>query len=681
MKLEDQKLAACDVPHSIIARRASRSGISSRNPGEDMKSYFRVEGSSTSLTGVLCVVLVSVGLSLPSLAQVSVLTHHNDNSRTGQNLSETYLTPATVNTGHFGELFSRPVDGIVIGEPLYVPNLTINGATHNVVFVVTLHDGVYAFDADSNTGSNASPLWYNSLIDPPAVTTVPIADEGCGADTPYPEIGIMGTPVIDPTTNTMYLVAKTLESGNYFFRLHALNITTGQDTFGGPVILQGSYVSNGKTVTFTAQHRMQRPALLLSNGAIYIGFGNMGCKASPPSTGWLMAYSASTLQQLTILDVGPAEYALPGIWMGGDGPAVDSNGNVYVATGDGIFDYNVGGLDYGDTLMKLSLDSGSLSLVDYFTPYNQSDLDVNDLDLGSSGAVLLPTQPGPNPNLAVIAGKGGMIYLVNLDSMGEYNSVVDNVVQEVPFDNPGSEIFGGAAYWNQFVYFGSGGVPIEAFSLSNGLLSTSPTMTTKGKYYIPSLFSISADGDTNGILWAVAQNYEKGGVHTGASLDAFNASTLEALYISAPPRDPIDPGFHLTLPMVANGKVYVGTQDNLTVLGLFSEIVANEGDNQTGTVGTELPKPLRVVVKAAYTGTLMPGVTVNFSDGGSGGTFSTPSPVTNSKGVATTNYTLPGTPGTDTITASSPGFTTAYWTETATAEALPSPEAGVARAQ
>lgn len=632
-----------------------------------MKSHFRAE----TLIRALCVVLVSLVLSLPSLAQVSVLTHHNDNSRTGQNLSETYLTPATVNTGHFGELFTQPVDGVVVAEPLYVPNLTINGATHNVVFVVTLHDGVYAFDADSNTGSNASPLWYNSLISPPTVTSVPIADQGCGVDTGYTEMGIMGTPVIDPTTNTMYLIAKTLESGNYVSRLHALNIATGQETFGGPVLIQASYVSDGKTVTFLTQHRMQRPALLLTSGMVYIAFGTMNCKAAPPSTGWLMVYSASTLQQMAVLDVGPAVPAVPGIWMGGDGPAVDSNGNVYVATGDGLFDYNLGGLDYGDTLMKLSLGSSSLDVVDYFTPYNQSYLDVNDLDLGSSGPVLLPTQPGPNPNLAVIGGKGGMIYLINLDSMGEYNSAFDNVVQEVPFNNLESEIFGGATYWNQFVYFGSGGSPIEAFSLNDGLLSTSPTMTTKGTYTIPSLFSISANGNTNGILWAVAQTYKKGALHTGASLDAFNATNLDPLYISAPPRDPIDPGFHLTIPMVANGKVYVGTQDSLTVMGLFPEIVANEGNKQTGQVGTELPTPLRAFVKSAYTGALMPGVTVNFSDGGSGGSFSNPSSVTNSKGDVITTYTLPAAPGVYTISASGTGLSTTYWTETATATAAP----------
>lgn len=626
-----------------------------------MKSRFRAAGFSSSLTVAICFVLICL-LSSAGVAQVSVLTHHNDNFRTGQNLNETYLTPSLVNAAHFGQLFTQSVDGYVVSEPLYVPNLQINGSTHNVVFAVTLHDGVYAFDADSNTGSNAAPLWYTSLINPPSVTTVPIADQGCPANG-YTEMGILGTPVIDPTTDTMYLVAKTLENGNYIFRLHALNILNGQEAFGGPVVIQASYTSNGELVTFTGQHRMQRPALLLSNGVIYIGFGTMGCKAAPPSTGWMMAYSASTLEQLGVLDVGPTKTAVPGIWMGGDGPAVDSSGNVYLATGDGVFDYNLGGLDYGDTLMKVSLQNGSFDLIDYFTPYNQADLDDDDLDLGSSGPVLLPPQAGPNPNLAVIAGKAGEIYLVNQDGLGGYNPAVDQVVQEVPFDANASfvEIYGGATYWNEYVYFGAGGYPIEAFSLSNGLLSTTPALKTARNYDISSLFSISANGQENGILWALQQVYN-GSAAIGSYLQAFNASNLNFLYSAL-----LNPSTHLDFPMVANGKVYVGTQNNLTAFGLLPKIQPTLGNGQTGVVGTRLPNALRVAVGNAYTKQAIPGVTVNFSDGGKGGVFSNPSPVTNSEGVALTSYTLPPTAGKVVISVTSPGFVTTYFTETATA--------------
>jgi hypothetical protein len=625
-----------------------------------MKLDFRAQGFSSGLTGAICVVLVSVVLSVASLAQVSVLTHHNDNSRTGQNLVETYLTPDVVNFNQFGELFNQPVDGMVIGQPLYMPNLQINGASHNVLFVATLHDSVYAFDADSNSGNNASPLWYTSFINPPNVTTVPMVDQGC-LNNHFTELGISGTPVIDPTTNTMYLVAKTKEAGNYVHRLHALDVTTGQEKFGAPVVVKASYESNGNQVTFKDQHRMQRPALLLSNGVVYIAFGSMGCKAYPPSTGWMMAYSASNLQQLAVLDVGPTQTNLPGIWMAGDGPAVDSNGDVYVATGDGLFDYTMGGLDYGDSLLKLSLEGNSLGLVDYFTPYNQADLDVADLDLGSSGFVILPDQQGPYPHLGIIAGKQGMIYLISWDNLGQYSPIADQVVQEVPFDpNSEIEILGGATYWNNLVYFGGQHVPIEAFSLTDGLLSTSPVQKTTYSYNFSSLFSISANGTENGILWGVEQQSQ------GSSLNAFQATNLKPLYRSTA-RDPMHGATHLVLPTIANGKVYVGTKDNVVVMGLLAKISRSGGDKQTGKVGTQLRTALRATVTDAYSGNSMPGVTIHFVDRESGGSFSNSDPVTNNQGVATTKYTLPGEPGLYIITASSPGFTTAGWSETAIA--------------
>ena len=525
--------------------------------------------------GAVCVVLVFVALSVSSLAQVSVLTHHNDIARTGQNLSETRLTRAVVNTRQFGKLFTHPLDGMVVAQPLYVPNLHINGANHNVVFVATLHDGIYAFDADNKTGKNASPLWYTSFIDPPKVTTVSVSEQGC-PNTGFTEVGIVGTPVIDPNTGTIYLVAKTLESGTYVHRLHALDITTGMEKFGGPVVIKASYKSDGEEVTFHDRHRMQRPALLLSDGAIYIAFGTSGCAQDPPSAAWMMAYSASNLKQLAVLDVGPTQKAIPGMWMAGDGPSMDSNGDVYVATGEGVFDYNVGGLNYGDTLLKLSLGDGAFSLVDYFTPYNQAYLYAKDLDLGSSGLVVLPDQKGQYPHLGIIAGKEGMIYLVNRDNLGQYNSISDQVVQEEPFDpNRKDEIDGGATYWNNLVYFGAVGQPVKAFSLISGALSSGPVVTTAAAYYTESLFSVSANGTKNGILWGVeTQN----GRH---DLAAFNATNLNLLYSSTqnPTRDAIDPTTHFVVPTIANGRVYVGTSDNLVVFGLLSK---NTRDTTTG---------------------------------------------------------------------------------------------------
>jgi len=534
----------------------------------------------SSKAPAVCGALVSVVLSLPSLAQVSVLTHHNDSARTGQNLSETYLTPALVNTKQFGELFTQTLDGMAVAQPLYMSNLQINGASHNVVFVATLHDGIYAFDADSNTGNNASPLWYTSFIDPPKVTTVPVADQGCPT-TGFSEVGIVGTPVIDANTNTMYLVAKTLESGKYVHRLHALDVTTGQEKLGGPVAIKASYDSDGNDVTFKDRHRMQRPALLLSDDVIYIAFGTAGCKWDPPSTAWMMAYSASNLKQLAVLDVGPTQRAIPGMWMAGDGPSVDSSGDVYVATGDGLFDYNTGGLDYGDTLLKLSLGGGSFGLADYFTPYNQAELYASDLDLGSSGLVILPDQQGQYPHEGIIAGKQGMIYLVDRDNLGQYNPMVDQVVQEEPFDlNAEVEIDGGATYWNNLVYFGAEGRPIKAFSLINGVLSSGPVATSSSAHYTRSLFSISANGSQNGILWDVERTDGK------SDLDAFDATNLKLLYSSSqnPTRDPIDPTTHFDLPTIANGKVYVGTSDNLVVLGLLPKFTISGGNHQTGQV-------------------------------------------------------------------------------------------------
>lgn len=611
----------------------------------------------------LAVCVLSV--PLPSVAQVSVLTHHNDNARTGQNLSETTLTPAVVNTRQFGELFTHPLDGMVVAQPLYVPKLQINGASHNVVFVATLHDGVYAFDADHKTGHNASPLWYTSLIDPPRVTTVSVAEQGC-PNTGFTEVGIVGTPVIDPGTDTMYLVAKTLESGKYVHRLHALDITTGQEKLGGPVVIRASYESRGKEITFQNRHRMQRPALLLSNDVIYIAFGTAGCAADPPSTAWTMAYDPSSLKQLAVLDVGPTRQAIPGMWMAGDGPSVDSSGDVYVATGEGLFDYNIGGLDYGDTLLKLSLGDGSFSLVDYFTPYNQADLYARDLDLGSSGLVILPDQPGQYPHLGIIAGKEGMIYLVNRDNLGQYNPVADQVVQEEPFDpDKKVEIDGGATYWNHLVYFGGVGQRVKAFSLIDGELSQGPVVTSAAAHYSNSILSISANGDKNGILWCVESQV---GRH---DLNAFNATTLKLLYSSTqnPTRDPMDPTTHFDMPTIANGKVYVGTSKNLVVFGLLPKSMVSGGNNQTGQVGSELAQPLQVTALDSYGGNPIPGVTVHFSDGGKGGSFSNPNPVTNADGIAGTTYTLPKKAGTyESISATNPRFfSPSNFTETAVA--------------
>jgi hypothetical protein len=575
--------------------------------------------------------------------QVSVTTEHNDNSRTGQNISETFLTPSNVTSKYFGKLFTQSVDGLVVAQPLYMPGVVLPTAgTHNVVYVATQHDSVFAFDADNNSGSNASSLWTTSFINPSAgVTTQSSTDQGCGPETGFTEIGIMGTPAIDATTNTLYVVAKTNENGSYIFRLHALDITNGQEKFGGPVAITGSVVNSfGSTVPFVTTHQAQRPGLLLLNGNVYIGFGSNGCDHN--AHGWVFAYDAASLQQTGVFSTTPDVKEGGSVWQSGAGLAGDSAGNVYLASAAlGDFDANTGGMDFGDTVLKLNLSGGPLTWVDYFTPANQSFLNSGDLDLGSGGVVLLPDQSGPNPHLLLAAGKEGVIYLVNRDDMGQFNVNGDDVVQEI--DSSLGEIYSIPVYWNGMVYYvGTNNRTLQAYSLSSGLLSTSPVLQSipVGGRGLPSL---SANGTTNGLIWLL-----RGRSYATAMLTAFNTANLAVTYSSNQAlgnRDTVGPIAHFATPTIANGKVYVGTTTQLAVYGLMAIVKATGGSGQTGTAGTTLPKPLTVKVLDAYSGNVIPGVTLTFSDGGAGGTFANPTPVTGGDGVASTTYTLPGNPG------------------------------------
>ena len=275
------------------------------------------------------------------------LTYHNDNMRTGQDLNETVLTPSNVKSSTFGKLFSYPLDGLTLASPLYVQNVNIPGqGFHNIVIVATEHDSVYAFDAD---GRSSSPLWHVNFTNPAAgVTTVPAADTGETGDIPN-EIGITGTPVIDPSTGTIYVVAKTKEvSGSttsYVQRLHALDLTTGAEKFGGPVVIQASVPgtgngSSGGTLTFNSLRENQRTGVLLSNGVVYFGFSSHG--DVEPFHGWVLGYNASTLQQVMVYNATP-NGTHGGVWMDGDGVATDSTGSLYFISGDGLMDANTGG--------------------------------------------------------------------------------------------------------------------------------------------------------------------------------------------------------------------------------------------------------------------------------------------------------------------------------------------------
>jgi hypothetical protein len=524
-----------------------------------------------SLRITICFALAA---SQAGWAQVSVTTYHNDNSRTGQNLHETILTTANVNPGQFGRVFLQPVDGYIYAQPLYVPNVSIGGATHNVVYVATENDSVYAFDADSAAGANANPLWHASFINPPAVTTVNSStDAGCGDL--VPQIGISGTPVIDPTSGTLYVVANTKESGVFFQRLHALDITTGNEKFGGPVVIQGTVAgtgdgSSGGVVTFDPLKQNQRPGLLLAGGVVYISSASH-CDISPYHA-WVFGYNASTLAQVAVWNSTP-NGGLGGIWQGGGGPASDLTG-IYFATGNGTFDVNTGGQDWGDSILKVgSPAAGTLPVLTHFTPFNQDVLAQDDTDLGSGGVVLLPDLPAgsAHQHLLVECGKEGTVYLVDRDNMGGFNATTDQVVQELPGATGG--IWGMPAYWNNTVYFGAQYDNLKAFSFNagnSGLLSTSAVSYSPESFAFPGPTpSISANGTGNGIVWAIQTDAY--GSEGSAVLHAYDATNLaNELYNSTQngASDTPGPAVKFAAATVARGKVYVGTATQLAVYGL-----------------------------------------------------------------------------------------------------------------
>jgi hypothetical protein len=482
---------------------------------------------------------------------------------------KTFLTTANVNSTTFGKLFAFPVDGFIVAEPLFVYNVTIpNKGTYNAVYVVTENDSVYAFDG---AGKNATPLWQDSFINPAkGITPVPCADTGSDPHCPFvTTIGISGTPVVDPASGTLYLVAATKENGKYFQRLHALDITTGAEKFGGPVVIKakvkgtGSGSKNG-VVSFSALHESQRPALLLSNGTIYIGWASYG--DIKPFHGWVLAYSAGTLAQTAILNTTP-NGSDGGVWESGGGPSTDSAGFVYLQTGNGTFDINHGGVDYGDSFLKL--DPTKLTLVDYFTPFDQHLLNVDDMDLGSSAGLVLPTQAGKFPSEILSADKTGLLYLVNRSNMGKFNPKINHVIQMVQGSAGG--YWSSPAYWNGNVYYWGRSDFLSQYSLTKGLLSKSPLWQSPEQIPIGSTPSVSANGASNGIVWAL-ESHASEKVVPPAVLHAYDATNVSTeLYNSnqAGKRDLAGVGISFCVPTVINGKVYVGTRTELDVYGLL----------------------------------------------------------------------------------------------------------------
>lgn len=510
-----------------------------------------------------------VRFTLTIAGMAAVLTQHNDSARTGANTLETILTPAKVTPATFGSLFTQTVDGLIVAQPLYLPQVMVSGARHNVVYVVTQHDSVYAFDADSAAGANANPLWHVNFTDSASgVTTVPILEEGCDTTVKFTEVGIMGTPVIDAQHGVIYFVVKTKEVtagvATYVFRLHALDVTTGAEMFGGPSQpINPSVVSSTQgIVTFDPLMHMQRPGLLLSNGTLYIGFGSNGCDV-PPAHGWVLGFDPTSLQPTAVFNTTPVDTESRGsVWQSGGGIASDSSGNLFFSTANGPFSADVGGQDYSSSFLKLHpvAQSGQISLnvADYFTPYDQLALSLADLDIGSVGVTVLPDQPGPHPHLLLGSGKEGSIYLIDRDNMGHYNANdVGNVLNPVQFlfqvYGSANEAFNTPAYWNSTVFLSGGHTGIVAYPLVNGLLGT----RLVGAACCANAPSISANGNSNGIVW----------VSGDTDLWAFDAVTMTQL-IDLQLTTISNLAAHFATVTVVNGKVYAGTGNQLIVLGL-----------------------------------------------------------------------------------------------------------------
>ena len=636
--------------------------------------------SLLSITLLVCVALVSV-----CSGQIAIPTGRVDNQRSGANVNETLLTPANVNSNQFGALFHYPIDYQALAQPLYVPNVNIPGqGTHNVVYVATMADSVYAFDADSNAGSNASPLWSVNFTNPAlygdGVTlasiytnpiTLPCAGNGSGTVSFYQE-GIAGTPVIDTVGGTLYVVAKTVENGTVRHRLHALDITTGLEKFGGPVLINATstYVSplTGKTYTthFNSLHQLNRPGLLLLNGVVYMAFGSNSC--NDEATGWVLSYDAATLRQIASFNTSP-QHGLVSIWQTGNGIAADEFNNIFVETAEscgGCYDVNLGGATYSNSVLKL--DPNTLTIADYFTPWSIFFLNKNDLDLSSTGVLILPDQGSSIPHQLIAGGKEGIAYVINRDNMGMYSASDDNVVQEVAliYQNPipapqKSVLFSSPAYWNNTVYFTPEGAPIAGYQWGSGAVPLGTPVSTVQSYVGGHSPSISANGNTNGILWAISGN----------NIYAFNAITMQLLYNSKQvvSRDALPPVAHYATQTVVNGKAYVATQTTLSVYGLLSSPILVSGGNQSALILTTLPTPIQLQVVNPYSGAGVPGVTVNFSDGGKKGTFNPASVVSDSNGNVSTSYTFAKTAGVYTITGSAAGAASLSFTETA----LPGP--------
>ncbi len=549
-----------------ISGATSQSYTTPVTSSTDSGEQFRVVvtntvGNVTSNQATLTVTAATAG-------GIDVVTHHYDISRSGVNANESLLTTANVNSTSFGKLGEFTVDGQIDGQALYLHQLSIPGqGTKNVLYVATENDSVYALDADSITGTSATVLWKTSVVGS-GETPAPLSSMPCGNINPN---GVTATPVIDRTRNAIYVVAMSKDASNHIIdRLHALDLTTGLELFGGPTTITATYPGTGGnsqngTVAFDTTVQHERAALLESGNTIYMSWSGLDGDCGKYSA-WVMAYSADTLAQSSVIDLVPNNDGA-GIWMGGGGPAADASGDVYVTTGNGFGDTPGTNSSYGNSLVKLS-GSGALSVVDYFTPFNTISDDNADLDLASAAPLLLPDLVDANSitrHLAIAAGKDTQLYVASRDNMGQFNAMQNNIFQE--FTLSPNMNFSSPVYFNGTVYICPSGQPVKAFPVTNALLATTPSTQSAHQFSgTGAVVSVSANGTSDGIVWALDWG--------AGTLYAYDATDLtKNIYNSgqaAGNRDHFSTvGGHFITPMVTNGRVYFGTGSSVVVFGLL----------------------------------------------------------------------------------------------------------------